>query len=855
MMILFSTNCLAELPPVPTFVGELKRDEHGKLIVLPVAPILQANELPQASTQHPPTTTNTRQKENTPPSLDVTQTGRAVITPQARGSLIDNRPPNCANGAITCVEAISTSDNTQANVPLTFGQPFKAGDLPKGSRLSARDNQGSVPLQMDEESSYDDGSIRFAVLSTQIANFKPRERRVINLYKDMSAPNPKVVLTPNPSSFDIKLSATIYSPQITLLTFGNRNGSSPGVPFEIGEKITMQLGDALDERFTLIVTPEQAGGNFSSLTKIAYAFHNLINNHSKTFRAYKIGEAGGYENLWITTKRIEGQAFSVKFFYSGKAKMSTAQLQTFSAPKRFEASGNRALENSLRAGSKPRLQGTVASEYALLAPFIETSTGKKHPQLTARLHARFLENNRRIRTDIILENNWAYEPNPGNLTYDLTVEFGNKEVLRQAAVTHYHHSRWHKVLWTLGEEPQAKIRHHMPYFIATKATWNYDLSLNIPAHVLAEEESRLVRADTQPMGAALLTQEFGTTGGRQEIGPLPRWTALFIVTQDARAEKSMFANADAAGSVPIHYRDAQSDLPLSIEAETGRDRMPTIKNADTPWRPDLSHQGSFAYFPYLISGDLYYQEETLFWATFNLNRGNNKGLINDEQIRGQAWAMRSIGEASRILPDKHTMKSYFKKRLDENLTWYVERYSSPYKTGVSPLGCIVQGDKPNETAPWQDDFMTIVIAQLAENQEQLATKYLQIIGRCSTDRWIHEDQGFCRHKSAGYWIKIRNENGTFMRNWLEVFRANWPEIQKCYPSQPMDGYPGSASGYVAYANAALAVASDFGIVGAKGAYHWLSTQTPSIKNAFAQDPTWAIVPRNSDSQLGNSWRP
>ena len=218
-------------------------------------------------------------------------------------------------------------------------------------------------------------------------------------------------------------------------------------------------------------------------------------------------------------------------------------------------------------------------------------------------------------------------------------------------------------------------------------------------------------------------------------------------------------------------------------------------------------------------------------------------MINAEQIRGQAWALRSLGEAARILPDNHPMKGYFQKRLEENLNWYANRYSTQTGTDTSPLGCIEERYNPGKTAPWMNDFMTIVVAQLAENQEPQAAKYLQSIARCSTDRWTQEDKGFCRHKSPAYWIKIRNDNGVFMRSWPEVFRANWPEITKCQPGQPMDGYPDSAAGYVAYARAALATASDFNISGAAEAYRWLTAQTPAIQRAFGQDPTWAIAPR------------
>jgi hypothetical protein len=277
--------------------------------------------------------------------------------------------------------------------------------------------------------------------------------------------------------------------------------------------------------------------------------------------------------------------------------------------------------------------------------------------------------------------------------------------------------------------------------------------------------------------------------------------------------------------------------------------MPVIGNGITPWSPDRSHQGSFAYIPYLITGDLFYQEEIAFWATFNMMaiypeyRGHGQGLINDEQIRGQAWALRSLGEAARALPDAHPMKRYFQKRLTGNLEWYAQRHSDPGKSGVSPLGCLIQGDMPTKTAPWQDDFMTLVVAQLAEDGETGAASYLRSIGRCTTERWLHEPQGFCRQKSAGYWIEIRHGDGRFMQDWPEVFRANWPDIKDCRANQPLDGRPDSPGGYVAYALAALAIATDAALPGADAAYTWLSGQTPAMKKMQAEDPTWAIVPR------------
>jgi hypothetical protein len=795
----------AELPPAPQFKGEIKRNAAGRLVLISEAPDAQ---------------------------------------------------PGCAAGAITCIEALSTGDQPQIVVPLTFGQPFKAGDLPKDSILVAQDAHGSVPIQIDERSSHADGSLRFAVVSLNLSHLAPGERRVVDFFRSDDKKSASAAWTP-PAVPEIKVFATLYSPQISEITFGNRHGTDAGLPFAAGEVATLQLGESSDERFSLRILPELAGGHHPTLTKIAYEFMRLVNEQSRRYRAFKIGEGGGYEKLWITTIEPDAPGFAVKFIYSGDARFKHETLQRHQPPQRYEASPGPAIGRPME--KRPRLEGPIAREYVFSVPLVNRETGRPHPQLTARFAMRFAKDDPRVRTDLSIENAWAHEPEPGNLMYALTVTQDGHTLHRQEVFTHYHHARWHKVLWTAGDAPRVRIRHHMPYFLSSRATWNYDLSLRIPERVLSELEAQLEKSDTRPMAPALLTQHFGTTGGRPEIGPLPKWTALYLISQDARALRAMLAIADAAAGVPIHFRDKATDLPVSLEDHPGiaisaeraapRDAMPVASNSLSPWNPDLSHQGSFAYLPYLITGDLFYQEEIAFWATFNLMaiypgyRGHGQGLINAEQIRGQAWALRSLGEVARALADAHPMKRYFQKRLTDNLNWYAQRHADPEKSGVSPLGCLIQGDMPTKTAPWQDDFMTLVVAQLAENEEPGAAAYLRSIGRCTTERWLHEPEGFCRWKSAGYWIEIRHRDGRFMQDWPEVFRANWPDIKDCRANQTFDGYPGSPSGYVAYALAALAVAADAALPGADAAYAWLSEQTPDMKKMQAEDPTWAIVPR------------
>ncbi|MBV5346276.1 MAG: hypothetical protein JZU63_12555, partial [Rhodoferax sp.] len=181
----------------------------------------------------------------------------------------------------------------------------------------------------------------------------------------------------------------------------------------------------------------------------------------------------------------------------GQAKKTIIQQQAYAPPRSYVADPRPVLDTQLASNQRPRLHGATAIEYTLVAPFFEIGTGIKHPQLTARLHTRFLNAGQRVRTDLVIENNWTYEPNPGNVTYSLTVTQGGQTILQQAPFTHNHHARWHKVLWS-GAEPQVFVRHDMRYFLDSRATWNYDLSLAIPESVLAAEAVNLAKADTTP---------------------------------------------------------------------------------------------------------------------------------------------------------------------------------------------------------------------------------------------------------------------------------------------------------------------------------------------------------------------
>jgi hypothetical protein len=653
-------------------------------------------------------------------------------------------PFSCLSGAITCMEVASTSPVAQASVPISLGQAFKAGAWKhRSTGLIARDQQAqTIPIQADDISSHRDGSARFAVLNARLTNLQPGERRIINLFPGSANTAPQSL--PRDPTWNLEVQAKVYTPQVTKIRFGNRNGHTAGIPFMAGETIQILLSGSQTETYALTIGADQAGGAFETLTKIAEAFMAKINASSSVYLAERPGNS--YEHLYIRPRDPAMGAFRVSINYAGLAPIVQSNDSTYVAPETWafkaqdslKAAIAKALTNT--ADGDRRLHGPIASEFHLSAPLRSTVSGAAHPFLTAQLDVRLFENGNKIWTDVVLENNWTFKATPRNITYELTVQQNGQVVFRQPTFTHYHHARWHKNIWS-QQPPMVFVRHQMRDFLDSRAVWNYDLGVVVPESVLAAEAKQLAsklnaQSALGPMGNVFLQPDFGTTGGRAEIGPLPRWTALYLITQDQRAYSSMMANARAAGAVPIHFRNENTGLAVNtmenpnLSTYAYSSTLP-ISPDPTGWAPDTAHQGSFSYVPYLMTGDRFYLDELTFWATWNIfmmpsdYRYKAQSLINRQQIRGQAWALRSIAEAYRMLPDTHPMKAYFATTLQNNLDWY-QTYYVAQKLG-SPMGAIQYDAK--STPPWQNDFVATVLALLAENADPGASATLNWFSR------------------------------------------------------------------------------------------------------------------------------
>jgi hypothetical protein len=266
------------------------------------------------------------------------------------------------------------------------------------------------------------------------------------------------------------------------------------------------------------------------------------------------------------------------------------------------------------------------------------------------------------------------------------------------------------------------------------------------------------------------------TGAQAAIGPLPRWTSVYILAPDVRAYNWMLANTDALGAYDLHYRDAATGWPVSIQdhpnittaawgyantvsqrAMTGsaanqasiaayrRDLLPNcvdnavVKGCSTAWYKtgsptlwDNAHQPAESYVPYMVTGSYYYMSELAFAASRNqiapnpVYRGFSQGLIDKSysQVRGKAWVLRQMVDAAWLLPDDYPLKAEFNATVNNSLADWNARYTN--KTGTNPLQLMESGatypvkdaaGKPTGEkgmAPWMHDFFTWSAGHAAE---------------------------------------------------------------------------------------------------------------------------------------------
>jgi hypothetical protein len=538
----------------------------------------------------------------------------------------------------------------------------------------------------------------------------------------------------------------------------------------------------------------------------------------------------------------------------------------------------------LRQKPEVWLDGPLVTEWLVAAP-LRNAKGEEHPRLGARFAVRWYRTLGKARVDVVIENTWAFEQAPRDETYDARVLIEGKEVYAKTGLVHFNKSRWRKTFWW-GEVAQAHIRHDSAYLIASRALPNYDPSVRVAERALAKLKTAWTGPKTEPMGVGLAVPYMPGTGGRNDIGLLPGWGVLYLLSMDQRAKEVTLGTAELAGSWGMHYRDRRTGRPVSlidypymtILGHPGDTKNPSTGKLENfircpkdscqrPYTSDVAHQPAFSYLPYLVTGDHYHLEELEFWAMYDVFSSNPgyrediKGLLKPEQVRGQAWGLRTLGEAAYIVPDDDPLKPHFKRILKSNLDWYNATYTdnpAANRLGFIDNGYAIVYDKGTGLAPWQDDFFTAAVGHLADLGFDGAARLLAWKARFPILRMTAP--GACWVDAAIYALTVRESaTSPFYTNMEQAYKASHKpevaalpcgsaELAQALKVQPgsMTGYPDSPFGYPSNMQPALAYAADAG--GKEGREAWRRFMARSVKPDYGSAPQFAIVPRASEGR-------
>jgi len=503
------------------------------------------------------------------------------------------------------------------------------------------------------------------------------------------------------------------------------------------------------------------------------------------------------------------------------------------------------------------LQGPLASEIRI--------ERKLTPQLTAIFDIRALADGA-VRTSVSMHNDSMTETNNLDIAYGYTIRMSGL-TMAERRITHRRYANWREIVWAGAQPSSAHVAYDYPYMIATGAVPAYDPELRIDTAYFRKWPDEIAKADTAPMGNALIRKAMPTTGGRGDLGMVPEWTLAWLRSQSPQNRYAMMQTAEAAGAVPWHLRDPETKSAPTLDAHPkfwmdsrasqGANGHGPIRTKVDGWKIDNAHQPDLTYVPYLISGDRHFLDELHAQVAAGLfahdprpgYRNGAAGSLGNEEVPGQAWVNRTHGYAAWITPDEHPLKTYLNAKLRERLAWYATAYPKDDDLGgpvrYETAGWI-KGDNPKGViSNWQQDFFTAALGQSARMGFAEAGGVFGYMRPYLLGRFLRAD--FNPRWSTGHMtIHGDTKTGAPYATWREVARANIADGR--YDARPahQTGDHDKAWNFAAQGRAGYAsLVGSFADPLMAEAYATLVRNTMAMqggRNGFGTYPKWGIVP-------------
>jgi hypothetical protein len=245
------------------------------------------------------------------------------------------------------------------------------------------------------------------------------------------------------------------------------------------------------------------------------------------------------------------------------------------------------------------------------------------------------------------------------------------------------------------------------------------------------------------------------TGGRDDIGPATAAQAVYLQARDPQVLAYVIGQAETATTIPWHLWDAKAGSWLSVEnwprlwtdgrgGEPGKGTLLQGMDGDG-WEVESAHQPDLSYVAYLLIGERWILDNLQAQAAWNIvyqwkdTRGDSDMVVvNRNQVRGAAWALRQIDEAAHVSPEGSAEKAYFTKASRANWSWILSQLPAWTKEQGEAHGTLrgVYGVSGGLSV-WQQDYFASTALAAARRGNEDAKTYLRWARNFLVGRFTH----------------------------------------------------------------------------------------------------------------------
>lgn len=455
----------------------------------------------------------------------------------------------------------------------------------------------------------------------------------------------------------------------------------------------------------------------------------------------------------------------------------------------------------------------------------------------------------------------------------------------------------------LGTDPDLIVRHDKAYMQSTNLVPSYGVDVAPTEPVVTSLVSSYM-----PLQRGNLPSGMGNAGYSGHIGLLPEWDVLYLTAHSDASYKAVQFNAYSAGRYGTHYRDENTNRPikfgdwphigLSSGGSVGmndigissKSQTTPLSTGTSPQYYAISHHPSMGYMAYLTTGRFYFMEELQFVATLNylkqrdVTREFAGGVfltqVETNQIRGAAWAIRTLAQAASATPDDDPLHADFIQSVEANADWnharHVAKPSCPQGFVHPQVDYSGTGDGVLFGPTWMHDFWVAAVGYMlaldlpissegkVKLQEFFAWNARSVVGRlggAGADEWLFRDCAVYSMAmapadySSWYVPNWADGSGPWYQNWGQMYAATYAGYNgkrdgpwNAYgPKEVGDGSIRggvTATGNFANMQPAIAYAVQHGVAGAAEGYAKLTNAPnwPAFQKNLEKAPVWSIIP-------------